>query len=365
MKTKITSTVVALFLFFIGMPVFGAKMKKVLLVDIINKEKNANFGYLEASITDAIRNKLKETFVFRETKKEKWSAVAKDNFLFKEEWDQKSVSMNLGLLTKQDILISGSFVVKSAKKKRKRKKGADEIFTLVRIFDISKKKIIADFTIKGYADGRIWDSVNEIADRIVKEASKVLPNKKDWAKKGIVEEVESTPWFSDFSIGFGIGGGLYFGGWSDYLQVEQPTLGASIKTHLPIITENFNFQIDFLLTRHSLKDSGNSSIQELDLALSTSNYFISGFLGYTFHLSNAFLLLPKIGGGYLLQNSTISGEYNSTVTNGIPFGAATIDILYGINKNIYLNLSNRFYVEFESSIITYHPNIMLGVELKL
>lgn len=79
-------------------------LKKVLILDFINIEKNANFQYLETSITDSVTEMLRKRFAFTESDKDKTESVATENFLFRDDYYTKSTAMNLGLLTRQDIV---------------------------------------------------------------------------------------------------------------------------------------------------------------------------------------------------------------------------------------------------------------------
>ncbi|AFM11142.1 hypothetical protein Turpa_0487 [Turneriella parva DSM 21527] len=53
-----------------------AALKKVLILDVVNIDKNANYDYLVGSITDAFTAKLKENFAYSETPKEAWQKAA-------------------------------------------------------------------------------------------------------------------------------------------------------------------------------------------------------------------------------------------------------------------------------------------------
>jgi hypothetical protein len=126
---------------------YAQGLKKVLILDFINIEKNANFQYLETSITDAVTEMLKKRFAFAASDKGKVESVATDNFLYHDDYYTKSTAMNLGLLTQQDIVICGGFRIV--------KKKGDRIVTQVRILDLQKKKAIAEFEVEGPADASI------------------------------------------------------------------------------------------------------------------------------------------------------------------------------------------------------------------
>ncbi len=74
-----------------------AALKKVLILDVVNIDKNENYYYLVASITDAFTAKLKENFAYSETPKEAWqkAAVAGD-LPFEDESYTRPYAMSLG-----------------------------------------------------------------------------------------------------------------------------------------------------------------------------------------------------------------------------------------------------------------------------
>ncbi|MES0491859.1 MAG: hypothetical protein ABUK01_17825 [Leptospirales bacterium] len=150
----------------------AAGLKKVMIMDFKNIEKNESYQYLESSITDAVKKSLKAKFAFRELAPKVWKAKAKKNFfLHEDEFYTKNVALQLGLINNQDIVIGGGYKIRSGK-----------IYTNVHIYDIGKKKLVKEFVIKGYADNRIFASVEKIAQQIAKEIESILPNKDNWEK---------------------------------------------------------------------------------------------------------------------------------------------------------------------------------------
>ena len=86
----------------------AAGLKKVIILDFKNFDKNVNYEYLESSITDAVRNDLKSRFAFKEMAPEEWRKLAKDNyFLWPEENYTKGFAMQLGLTGRQDVVVGG------------------------------------------------------------------------------------------------------------------------------------------------------------------------------------------------------------------------------------------------------------------
>jgi hypothetical protein len=353
------SSIIILFLFAISTNLYSAGLKKVLILDFNNIENNPNHEYLISSITDAVRKMLKDRFAFRETEREKWEKVADDNYIFKSDFYTKTAAINLGLLAMQDIVISGAYKVYS----KKGQKGLI-IETSVRIIDISEKKVISEFMIDGPADNRIWDSINMIAERISKEAQTILPNKEEWKRLGIEKEEESLPYITDVNFGIRVGGFLYHSGWSKYFEERQPTIGLILRGNTPFIWEYLAFEVDFYFMNHSLKEGERTRAQSLDLQGNTANYFLCLFVSSDVRIIWDLLLCPKIGGGYVLQVTTVTGEASDNFTNNFPFAGLGIELLYELNKFVDVSLTAQEFVEFEEKIRTYVSNVNLGLNLK-
>lgn len=183
-------------------PVWGAK-RKLLILPFQNREKNALYDYLEGSITEAVTKKLHENFVFESPADEKWKSTAAQNLVHQGEYYTHTAGMQLGAWLKQDVVISGSFVVVQKPITRARQnyddKPADRpldklvntpqnnapvIITTVRVFDISKKKLVTEFDVEGFADASMFESIDLVAARVAKEAAVVLPNENEWRETG-------------------------------------------------------------------------------------------------------------------------------------------------------------------------------------
>lgn len=216
------SRVILLFLFTATPAVFAAK-RKVLILPFQNREKNPLYDYLEGSITDAVTKKLQERFVFEQVAEDKWRANAAQNLVHPGEFYTQTAGMQLGAWLKQDVVISGSFIVSQkpltqARQKydadgksgtpvekliRPENKDAPVIVTTVRLFDISKRKLVTEFEVEGFADASIFESVDALALRVSKEAAAVLPNEEEWKARADSD----WPDFDD-QLAFTLSGGL-------------------------------------------------------------------------------------------------------------------------------------------------------------
>ena len=320
-----------------------SQLKRLVALDIINIEGNSEYGYLEASITEAIQKMLKEKFAFRELSKYSLRLLARKNYIFRKDYYTRTAAMAVGLLGKLDIVIAGGFKIKQKQK--------DQVIqTTITIYDIKRKSIISKFTIDGPADNRLWNSVERIAKRISKEAKRVLPNKKEWLRSGNEIIQESLPIVTNVSIGLSSGLGIYFAGYADQYTTKQPAFGAYIKGNVPFVEDKLFFQIDGSYMSHTVKKSTTLA----GINITVANYMLGFSCGYDMRLFG-FLINPRIGLGYFFQNIEMSGFIDDTYTNSFPYVAAAFDVTYSINDHIGIMLSPVYYYQFQNN------NTMLGI----
>lgn len=209
-------------------PAFAA-LKKVIILPIVNIDKDANFAYLEGSITDSLKERLREKFAFDELPEEKWALVAEQNYILKDDFHTRTAAMNLGILANQDIVINGGF--KPVNKKIAGGKIKSSIHATAHLLDVKKKKTIATIELDLPADSELFTAVGQVADRMEAETRKVIPSKEDAARSGLT--AESAPFFSDFSLGLKGGGGVYVSGYAKYFSAQLPALGPCCMQQCP------------------------------------------------------------------------------------------------------------------------------------
>ena len=71
-------------------------IKSVMTLDFINIDKKENFAYLEGSLTDAVREKLKQNFAFREITADLYQPVADQNYIYRKDFYTETAATNLG-----------------------------------------------------------------------------------------------------------------------------------------------------------------------------------------------------------------------------------------------------------------------------
>lgn len=90
-----------------------------------------------------------------------------------------------------------------------------------------------------------------------------------------------------------------------------------------------------------------------------------GYLGVSVPLSKRLTLLSKLGAGYVMQTTQVTGSSSGNFNNGfIAFGGGG-DFLFSINKNLDASLGLVGLGELERSAVTYVFQGLLGIRLRL
>lgn len=334
----------------------ATQLKKVLVLDFKNVLKKKDFDYLEGSITDAVRGKLKEKFAFQEIEQDKWKEIAKENFIIEEDLYTYSAAINLGIAARQDIVIFGGYVAEE------KKGGGQELRTRVRILDLGKKKQIADFEIKNPVDATIFDAVEKIADRIVKEAAAVLPSKEDAARGRFKEEIPTLNQlslrgqFAPIALGANrvvTQDGRYAG--SDF----QKVIGVGLDFHhFGIFKEQLGVFGAGVVRVSS--DQFRYGIDNSAIPASLQSFVGQAGIAWRQKLGAKFYLQPFMGGGvqydimkFTYDNRTVAvtTAAGQTVSAGeytllFPFASAGLRFGYALNAWLLLEMGAQYAFSF-------------------
>ncbi|MFO1481209.1 MAG: hypothetical protein U1F40_13490 [Turneriella sp.] len=309
-------------------------LKKVMILDFKNLDKNPDYSYLEDSITEAIRNELKAKFDFKEFPQKDWRNLAEKNyFLWPEENHSRGFALNLGIMARQDIAVGGYYQAIIEKKSRKGvAAGSYVIRAHVYVLDVGKRKVVSEFDMVMPADASLFGAVEELAARVVKEAKSVLPNKGDAGKQQ----------FDDGDVGSGEFG--LIAGTGVYALPAQ--FSGNYTSDVTLYAKDFKSSIaaagfyqhhDFLFTNMQLHITGGAQFASNDLAVANDSkkiratlldIFAAGHIGYEFAFWR-FALTPLVGGGFSMANVKL--DY--TTLSALPV-TATGDTRSGANLNI-------------------------------
>jgi hypothetical protein len=161
----------------------SVSMKKVAIIGFVNIEQSKDVQYIEASITDAIRKSLESSYAFKNFPEAKIKEISETNYFLHEDFHFQSIALNLGLLAKQDLVVTGSYRVVKKKKTMM-------LYTDVLIIDIGRKKVRSRLTMEDPADDRIGKAIDAIAARINNELADILPDREEWQRKHKSDKVE-------------------------------------------------------------------------------------------------------------------------------------------------------------------------------
>ncbi|RME91874.1 MAG: hypothetical protein D6767_04330 [Candidatus Hydrogenedentota bacterium] len=348
---------ITLLILFLAMgEVSPAGLKKVLVLDIVQTTPNPNYAYLENTITSAITDMLKKKFAFEQCPRAKWEKILKDNFLFREDIHTRSVGMTLGLLAKQDIVLQGNYHVQESGKHGKKL----TLITSIRMMDISKKKVLAEFTESSPVNNTLFTSIEKLAQKTSIAAASVLPNKNKWQKKGSTDEGPSSPVFANPYIRADIGMGLLQGGVANRVQVKPPYLGLRLGASVPIIAQALQLEMRAGWFDSAPIATANPKLSSL--TVDTTNLLWNTQIGWKFPILSSFAITAYVGSGILYQMNHVSGSVEDTTSFAIFTPAAGADLLYHFSNSVNLVLSFSALLEMEDSAKTLLAISTLGIQ---
>ena len=275
-------------------------LKKVLILDVVNIDKNANYEYLVSSITDALTAKLKENFIYKESPKDAWQqAAVKNDLIFEDESYTRTFAMSLGIRMRQDIAISGGFRVVVVK-------GQQVIRATLFLIDIRNKKIIDTVEQNMPITGDLFSKVDELAIALTKAAEKVLPGKDYYVKHEENFEVGhpvlrlvSEAYFLTL-----IGSKLFNETQSYITPSRMPFMyGAGLRAQTQLWRKFEWFaQGTFYTSSASLKSAESGTMIPQTLLAGSG----TGGLAYVLPFSKRLSFTPWLGGGFLLGQTTLN-----------------------------------------------------------
>lgn len=345
--------------FLFALPLGAADLKKVLILDIQNIEEIPEYAYLESSISDALTNKLKENFAFRETQRESWKNAAKKfNMPFEDEAYTRTYALNLGTQMKQNIAIGGGFRIASEKK-------SAHVKAQVFIIDVEKGVLISRIEKKMPLNADLFAKIEELASELSHEARRVLPSK---------EFYENNK--DDFDVGTSylrLSGELTFltlagpKAINDAAPYMSPSVAPlSTAAGLRYATSVFhNWDIWLQGSYHSgaMSVSTNSGMT-IPHRFAAGSALAGG--AYTFRITKRLMFAPFLGGGFLAGESSFdfSGlakkAYNSngtSITGGKflfygPTTTAGLDLTFNVAKDYFISVGIHASTFFNSESVS-------------
>ena len=345
-------------------------LKRVMILDFKNLDKNPDYTYLEESITEAVRNDLKAKFDFREMQKSDWQKLAEKNLhLWPEDNYTRSFGLHIGAVARQDIVVGGYYQAIIEKKPRKGVRAHDFVIRAhVFVIDIGQRKVVSEFDMIMPADASLFTSIEVLAARVVAESKAVLPNKGE-----LSQEVIDADELSPHEIGI-------FGGMS-VLSVPAAfngTFTTDKKLHNKDVPQtlgvygSFRYH-DFIWPRLALDLTGGAQFGSTNLSVANdakkvkaeaTDYSLAAHLGYRIDLWR-FNFMPLAGGGFSLASlkldySTLSSLpvdtagnplSSDTINTSAPFAEGGLKVGFRITHRLHLNVQGLTASTFISALL--------------
>lgn len=320
---------IALAALLMGSALSAEGIKKVLILDVVNIDKNPNYDYLVASITDAFTAKLKENFVYSETPKESWQKAALAGDLpFEDESYTRTFALSLGLKMRQDIAISGGFRVTVVNRQQ-------VIKATLFLIDVKNKKIIDTVEKNLPLSGDLFGKVDELAVALTEAAKKVLPGKDYYVKNEADFEVgHPTLRLVSEAYFMTLAGAKTFSENKSFVTPARMSLvyGAGLRAQAQL-WRKFEWYVQgmfFLSTATLTSEQSGTSIPQTLMAGNAS-----GGLGYVVPVSKRLSFTPWIGGGFFLGQTTLQfSNYAKQPTDSTGTSVSSQSVLfYGPTAN--------------------------------
>jgi hypothetical protein len=324
----------------------AAELKKVLILDVVNIDKEANFDYLQGSITDGLQAKLRERFSFSETRKADWQEAARVNKLvFTEESYTRTYALDLGLAMKQDIAISGGFKVRT-------KNGKQILDATLFILDVQKRQEIDFVRLEMPTDAELFGKVDELAARLAQAAGKVLPSK-DQADNNSDNFTGGDHALSVVGriTPFAIQGLKKFDETDLVLRPSQFPMALEFGVKYQIA----NFWRRYGLWTQGLFFMSGNALQSAQRSATIPNSTLGGNVligtSMTFDVAKRTHVIGRLGGGFFLGVATL--DFSNYPTPALDVNSSTLtqvsSVFYGslisLGADVQYDLSARMFLE--------------------
>ncbi len=358
-------------------PVSAAK--KMLILDFRSIDHDPNFQYLEISLTESVRKYLHEKYEIVEPDGQDMVRQMNDGaFLFTEDFHNKNVALQLGLLTGQDIVLSGGF------RQRMSVHGSTVISLEVFIMDVEKRTLVKRIIGEVKVDSGLFASIDKFSERIVQEAKGVLPNKGEYDFDAFTP-VRMTQ--------FTVLGGYNLNALSSALR-KNPVLGTRssvVPADLGGFMASLEIRRDRFLKINRLIGYGRADAQIINAEFSAANEstgpLARGFgataelgIGYQVFRFKRFFIQALAGGGFnytnfkldysQMKNPPIQSESREITiqSSGYFFGpvASTgLRLGFQINRSVSWELGASYQMTFLSGSVSGNVFTTMGIGLRL
>lgn len=327
-----------LYLFFVpgivqGQKIYAEKIpqynRRVLILNFVNQQKNANTAYLSVTIAEALIDPLKKTGKFE-------ILLHSGTATFDE-----TEAVAEGLEAKADVVVIGNFVTIQ-----------NSLQIQAKAIDVGEKRLVLSKSRTTPLNAMLFDNVNALAADMTREMAQKLPplTERVVVHEAVGDFIARAPVFHLYGDA-----ALVWGRESKYFSHRVGGGGDA----------SFQFLHRYLqpyFAANTLFETGAERITKM-------NFFgADGGLSYTFSLATGLspwlrgiLLRPLIGGGF--QTGTIEAAHNVQYLVPDIFAGVVGDFF--ISENLGVAMALKQYVLMESQTTLKILTLQIGVGVRL
>jgi TolB-like protein len=318
------------------------ELRTVAILDIVNVSKNRGYDYLENSITDAFKKALARRFEYQELEPQVWRNRVREQEIPRTNLHEAATALKLGQELGQEVVFTGSFVARRGAKKKE----ADTIELTVRLISVAEERMVKELKFPGVLDGNIFETIDQWADQISKEAAVLLPSFDEARERrhrfeemsrpnnlvfraGYISAIEPTP---QILLNEGTVLTQQDGNPAPHAELEFRRFGLFLNHRLGIVARaGFSFFY-----------RKNISVINLTDKVSLSGFTASGLggLSWRFRLGKYLYLLPQLLGGYAYSRLSLSHPVNASLRQEFGQSAPLVDVglIFGVKLSPVIHL---------------------------
>jgi hypothetical protein len=285
----------------------AAHVPAFLFIPVENAGRNPDYEYIGKSATKELNRLIGKNFAVREISERTWRALARENqFIYEDEYHTRSVALQLGLILKRDLVLSGSYLIEPSKDG-----GTDTVFFNVYLQRIKDRKMISHIKFRTPADASIFTRMNEFSSMVIAELSRVLPDKNEAEKKFYDEELQF------YKNQFFVSGGTTFAispaPVKEISETGDVDFNPGDFEHKPLIAVQYR-RLNFLFDGFQFHLGSGFSFGSTDINMVSSanrikvdyySFSLNAGPGYRFNISSRAYLALQAGGGFYYGKSVL------------------------------------------------------------
>lgn len=329
-----------------------AAKPRVAIIPWVADGDAANYGYMAASITDALRIELNKRFVFEEMAPERVLKILTKNEMQPEDWATSTVALQLGTWEAQSVVISGKFRIK------KKPNGREAVEITANIFSVYEKKRVSQFRAEAEITANMFEPLGKVAAGIAELAKDILPNPEQFRIAEAIElEKVTNIGLIRTRLSF-----THFPTAATDLAVTTQVTSADFGA-IPGVTLEYR-RYAIILPQLGFFVQADADYRKRDLTgrgttVPATYFMVGGLAGptYYFALAKSFYVSPTLGLGYAYISTDLTGVassiYIQTLKTSTLMGEVRTNIGYRVYGNFVMEISPvaRFYFYSGKTIV--------------